>query len=705
MMAPAENQKRSTLFGEPAIFFGKISKKNDNAIVRMGFFWYWFRKTLPITAPVLFVAAFLWPYFFFNSTDGFILSGGFLSLIFCFLSVLSYFHVLPWRRHPSSLLIQVCLMSFCLSMVAVAMAYPTTGFAELRDGTEINLVGSPDYDGSKDRTAGCLIMSFVMQLTLFAREMWIMTLSLDLLTNITNPFASYKFNLRKYHFFIWLGSTFSAFLLIGQRRCQGEFLTNGTCWLQITGIDSTCFWGYFMSWVILFYVNALSVLAYAFSRISKGLESTYATHYLFVVDTFRIVFFYFFYGVLLAGIFLLLYYASGLSDDQLLSLEHFFAFLIAARGFFDALIWFFTHGFADEQAEAADSAVSMALLMKSISSRRLTLRDVFSPRGLSECFRLCACRPSQADPARPGDDVTTILLSSSAAPSAQDRPVGKQAAQTSTAHTAEESGSFLPRPSMPSATLRAVSSTVDFSPQLNLALRTEVLLVVTLGIRESVLKLNERERRLREYAQAVQSASQSSSQSQPAAPTSPERSRASDEADDFERVRLSSGQSEHQAEVGNILRDIYAGSAQQPYSRPSLLPSALYRPSTGLSTSVHSPPPPSAATGPGPKHKATPRPPHPQRSQSLHLPQPPSQASMGLHSLYQSGANSILHGLMAVTGAFLPGEYGVDHFCQAEHSRALHAADSLRARDQSDPPAPHPHQTQPTQEVTLTLPV
>jgi hypothetical protein len=42
-------------------------------------------------------------------------------------------------------------------------------------------------------------MSFLVQVVLLAREMWVFTLSLDLVTSITNPFASYKANLRKYH--------------------------------------------------------------------------------------------------------------------------------------------------------------------------------------------------------------------------------------------------------------------------------------------------------------------------------------------------------------------------------------------------------------------------------------------------------------------------------------------------------------------------
>lgn len=717
MMVPSDYlpaNKRSLFFGGEATIFlrdSKTHRNHDTQIVRMGYFWYWFRKMLVLIAVVSFTVAFLIPYLFLNSTDGYILSGGILSLVFCLLALLSYLHILPWRRHPSSLLIQVCGMSAVLSTVAVVMAYPEGGrLSSLNDGSDINIIGDKNYTNRHDHTPGCLSMSFILQLTLFAREMWILTLSLDLLTNITNPFASYKINLRKYHCSIWAASVLGAVLLVSQTGdCQGEFLNNGTCWIKISDVDSTCFWAYFMTWVILFYVNAIAVLAYAFSRISKGLESTYATHYSFVVDTFRIVVFFFLYGVLLASLFLVLYYASGIRShrDTLNTLEHIFAFCIATRGFFDALIWFFTHGFTEESNglginlhhEETAGVTSMQALMKAISSRRLTMRDIFQPKlWLLECIRAlptrCTTRESDCDEElrqntqainghEQGDsDVTTILLSSSQAEqrasplkrrvtsSGDNKPSDDEEAGTDVSD--HQLGKSRPTESTLSRSYptTVATSTFDFSPQLNLALRAEVLYVVTLGIRESVLKLSEREQRLRQVAEEMEKEladgvergfSGKESDGKTGRSFSLRRGLTSDSTEeDFVRIRLSSNSasdSHRQTDVSNILRDIYTTTTpfapiynnnNQTITRHSLTGSHTHAPLTSHNTTTVNTQQSQRHTRPQQRSQRY----NPNNSLSFN-----PHASLAFHSLATS---SLLFSLMSVTGAYIPGEYGVD---------------------------------------------
>jgi 1-phosphatidylinositol-4-phosphate 5-kinase len=313
------------------------------------YFWYAFRTTLPFVWPSLFVGTFLVPYFFFNHSDGYIFMGSILSAVFCILSLLSFWQIRPWRRHPSILMIMICFISIVISCILVYNAAPHGGDREI-DKSDVNVIQDSHFNAS-DRSPSCLLMSFFIQLTLLAREGWILTLSLDLLTSITNPFASYKSSLKQYHFYIWSFTVLSAIVLISTKSCQGEFLSNGTCWIRISGAESACFWGFFMAWVITFYVNAAAVLTYAFSRVSKGLESTYETRYACVADTFRVVFLYFIYGMIIAVFFLVIYYSyqSGLGGEHLYFLEHCFAYLIACRGFVDALIWFFSHGFMSER--------------------------------------------------------------------------------------------------------------------------------------------------------------------------------------------------------------------------------------------------------------------------------------------------------------------------------------------------------------------
>lgn len=352
----------SLLFGDATLFIedgdGQLGRRKNGQVYWLRF-WFWFRTTLPITAPLIFILTFLFPYFLFDNTDGYIFVGSILSLVFCALALLSYIHIKPWRRHPSFLIIMICFMNSIFSSILIYNSAPRHGVGEVNDGTDVST--SSD---ARDHVPSCVIMSFFIQLTLLAREGWILTLSVDLLTSITNPFSSYKTNLRQYHLYIWFFTTITAITLVSQSSCQGEFLTNGTCWIKIRDPRSLCFWGYFMMWVILFYINAGAVLTYAFSRISKGLESTYATRYACVADTFRVVFLFFLYGLMIAIFFVVLYYAANDNHDRrsqrVYFLEHCFAYLIACRGYVDALIWFFSHGFVSGNGVVTNLSVRSA---------------------------------------------------------------------------------------------------------------------------------------------------------------------------------------------------------------------------------------------------------------------------------------------------------------------------------------------------------
>ncbi|KAJ1422993.1 hypothetical protein B484DRAFT_331970, partial [Ochromonadaceae sp. CCMP2298] len=188
---------------------------------------------------------------------------------------------------------------------------------------------------------GCKLMSFLVQVVLLAREMWVFTLSLDLVTSITNPFASYKANLRKYHIGIWAAALLSASLLVNQPSCQGQFMADGFCWVTIGASQSVCFWAYFLSWVVGFYIISVAAMAYAYVRISRGLESTYATRFACVADTFRVVVLYFSY----CAVFYCFLTFVFLHPHTVPIAEHCYAYFIACRGFFDALVWFFSHNF------------------------------------------------------------------------------------------------------------------------------------------------------------------------------------------------------------------------------------------------------------------------------------------------------------------------------------------------------------------------
>jgi hypothetical protein len=103
-------------------------------------FWIFFRKYLVFFAIFEFTLAFLVPFFSFDKAgmfiiqyitdknfdyikkiiifvDGFIFSGGMLSLVNGCLVLVSFLHIIPWRRHPAPLLLQISITSILFSII------------------------------------------------------------------------------------------------------------------------------------------------------------------------------------------------------------------------------------------------------------------------------------------------------------------------------------------------------------------------------------------------------------------------------------------------------------------------------------------------------------------------------------------------------------------------------------------------------------
>ena len=119
-------QRSSIQFGDFPTF-EEIQKQQKYGFehITAAKFWYYFRIYLPLTSLVAFVAFFCIPYFAADNDDGFAFYGSLLSLISCSLVVLSFWHVLPWRRHPSSLMLQVAITSIIISTIVLVQSFPT----------------------------------------------------------------------------------------------------------------------------------------------------------------------------------------------------------------------------------------------------------------------------------------------------------------------------------------------------------------------------------------------------------------------------------------------------------------------------------------------------------------------------------------------------------------------------------------------------
>ena len=111
-------------------------------------------------------------------------------LVSCGLVILSFFHIVPWRRHPSSLMLQISIMSFILSFIGAYNSAPFFSGTHDHDhgGLHLRDTDSGAEDDHRDNELTCQVESFFTQWALLARELWVLTLSMDLVTSITNPF-------------------------------------------------------------------------------------------------------------------------------------------------------------------------------------------------------------------------------------------------------------------------------------------------------------------------------------------------------------------------------------------------------------------------------------------------------------------------------------------------------------------------------------
>ena len=331
-----------------------------------------------------------------------------------------------------------------------------------------------------------------MQFSLLGGELWFLALSVDLLQGLTNPFSSYSRNQRQYSFIIYITAITVAVALVtqaGPLHCQGSFKTISgidVCWIadQPGGNkdddDATsgiiCFWIFYLGPCCLFYAVSVLTCTYAYYRLSLGLDSTYSTRRDVVGDTFRMVFSHLVYGLLLLVLWATIGKANSGSGDGFSS--RLFAFAIGCRGFYDANVWFFLHDF-DRGASRKKRA------------------------GLAAWLERCCLWLLPGSDEQPSDR-TTPLLAGSVAPrtSALSRLTSDRASRVSFAavlldlvNPAEgdnEEGHDKGEDNDDDGAMMGTDD-LDLTPQLNVALRREVLHFVTTGIRESVMRWGARD--------------------------------------------------------------------------------------------------------------------------------------------------------------------------------------------------------------------
>jgi hypothetical protein len=493
LLRPGLIKRKSSLMGiAPAI--SEVSRPYGNTIAMQ--FWYGFRRLWPIMFLISTVIMFVIPYYLLNDINGYLVCGGALSIVSCIAVVISYQHILPWRRHPSSLILHRTLASLLLSILVFSFSLNRLIYKNLDSETSQTTMIITECD-DRDHTSLCKATSFLVELSFLAGEFWSFTLSVDLFLSLRNPFTSYTKNMSRYHLLTWMITVFFSFLLTFQSKCQGVVLANGLCWMKVFGPLSGCLWGYFLLWVSSFYVLSLLVILFAYIRIKKGLESSYATRQSCVHDTFRIIFVYIAYLSLLAIIYSSI--ADYVSDGQRnLFLKHLFGYLVACRGSLDGFVWFAMHDFKHPESgpiPLIDRFVDVIYF----PFRLLNYLVCSMTSGIDgDASHLSTTTPHKVVP---------LLSNIIPLPSENLSPVPFRLSIDS-----EQTSNASP-PRLISPHHRAdkadgsphdddLITDLDLSPQLNLALRRELLHFVTMGIKRSVERCHERELEAQQHRQS-----------------------------------------------------------------------------------------------------------------------------------------------------------------------------------------------------------
>lgn len=135
--------------------------------------------------------------------------------------------------------------------------------------------------GSSITLKSCRFVAGLTQFFLFASESWFFVMAIDFRQSLLSPFTDYRLNLRRYHVFVWGSSLTSLVLLMSISDAAGisEF---GYCWTRSTTKSTSSqfwhlnerSWAFFYVWMLLYWVYAIVVVIFAWRRLQEGLNET-----------------------------------------------------------------------------------------------------------------------------------------------------------------------------------------------------------------------------------------------------------------------------------------------------------------------------------------------------------------------------------------------------------------------------------------------
>lgn len=410
---------------------------DKKSLYRGARFWFYYRYALPYTYPVLFLLFMILALTKLDTVEMNLVLGSVLSLIMSLSVVVSYIMIIPWRKHPSSLVLYRSFSSIMFSTTIIFEALTTND-------------------------TSCQTYAAFTQFSVLAGECWLTTIALDLVYSLTNPFISYQSNLKKYHSMVWMFTGFLTFIFYLNTGCQGKF-DQGICWVSISSTNSPCLWGYFLFWIVCMYAYQIYASLYAYYRLRKGLPVTFEVRKKCAMDTFTVL------SVYAAYLSLLVFFFMILSSDPapkpnsgMARFAVFYLFILSNKGSVDGIVWFMLHDFPRDRSLAAAESSGDGCSKKGGKDIERG-RKINFDGGVSE--------------------FEALLPSSSAAAGSWQR---KSVLHRSKELEQRMTKTFTELADMAIADL----DETDLSPQVNMALRTQIVQYVTTGVRNAVFKQN-----------------------------------------------------------------------------------------------------------------------------------------------------------------------------------------------------------------------
>ncbi|CAK4618468.1 unnamed protein product [Aphanomyces euteiches] len=299
-----------------------------------------------------------------TESDQFIFVGSIVSTLFCFVILLSYSKCARLQKYPNQLIVHKSAIDLVLAVVYILQFALTTH-------------ESPVTQLPSETAA-------FSQGLLLAGEFWFCAMSIDLFQSVTNPFASFSYNLKMYRLsslILGVGCGVVFFYMqvlprglhITPERRYFWFRDNAASFHDIVLQQ----WIFYYAWVGAIILISLGCFVFVQRRLRRGLEETFETRKKVLVNGLFASVTYISWSLLVIALFSVgtFTFLQSLFSASILEWILFLnAFTHSARGCLNLLVWFLTNG-------------NDIMAMASFNTRRRSVSDEWYLENVDELLK------------------------------------------------------------------------------------------------------------------------------------------------------------------------------------------------------------------------------------------------------------------------------------------------------------------------------